>query len=138
MFILVNCWTTDDGDTLTAEIVHVAPGDPVLVMDTSSLQEIPLHCDSEETVIKILDNEESNKSSLNDDDATTNIEPKERGDDPNFVSIVLRNDFNIDTEKVDEEIKQILPAEGGPESISRQFLGKNSENYKSVNEIYTV
>jgi hypothetical protein len=107
---------------LTAEIVHVVPGEPVLV-DTSSLQEIPLHCDAEETVIKILDNEESNKSSLNED-GSPNIEPKEKGDDPNFVSIVLRNDFNIDTEKVDEEIKQILPAEGGPESISRQFLGK--------------
>jgi hypothetical protein len=100
----------------------VVPGEPVLV-DTSSLKEIPLHCDPEETVIKILDNEESNKSSLNDD-GSPNIEPKEKGDDPNFVSIVLRNDFNIDTEKVDEEIKQILPAEGGPESISRQFLGK--------------
>jgi hypothetical protein len=105
---------------LTAEIVHVAPGDPLLV-DTSSLQEIPLHCDAEETVIKILDNEESNMSSLNDE-VSPNAEINEKNGDPNFVDIVIRNDFNID-EKVDEEIKQILPADTGPESISRQFLG---------------
>jgi len=100
----------------------VAPGDPLLV-DTSRFQEIPLHCDAEETVIKILDGEESNKSSLNEQ-VSPNTEIIEKPNDPNFVDIVIRNDFHIDTEKVDEEIKQILPAESGPESISRQFLGK--------------
>ncbi|CAB3379897.1 Hypothetical predicted protein [Cloeon dipterum] len=114
---LINCWTTDDGDTLTAEIVHV--GESVLV-DGNDLLEIPLHCETEETVIKILDHDESSKSSLNDDASPSGENEKDK--ENSVVDIVIRNDFNADLEKLDDEIKQIIPADSGPESISRQFL----------------
>ncbi|XP_059468525.1 inositol polyphosphate-4-phosphatase type I A isoform X2 [Neocloeon triangulifer] len=114
---LINCWTTDDGDTLTAEIVHVGES---LIVDTSSFQEIPLLCETEETVIKILDQDESNKSSLNDE--VSPVAENEKDKETSVVDIVIRNDFNTDSEKLDEEIKQILPPDSGPESISRQFL----------------